>query len=96
MTDNTNASLNDAELNNVAGGSSSSNVDVVNANGQVVGYYNPSEVGIYFWPCPYCGKPMHVGKLYAKYCDPCDQFFYAGYSTKAYDGTGSQLKAESL
>ena len=97
MTDNANEALNDSELTDVAGGiSTATHTDIINANGDVVGDYYVNTGVIKYWPCPKCGKPMHKGKMFAKYCDPCDDYYYMEYDVKQYSGTVEQLKAESL
>ena len=96
MTDNTNASMNDAELNDVAGGKFDDYyITIYNSKGQAVGNIFTGDGILKYWPCIYCGKPMHQGKLGAMFCDPCDNWLWS-YDEKEYSGTEDQLKAESL
>ena len=101
MTDNANTQINDAQLNDVAGGMDMSDIvygkseEIVNARGQVVGKHVIETGVVLYWPCKKCGKPMHKGTMAARYCDPCDDWFLTYTETK-YNGTVEELKAASL
>ena len=101
MTDNASTQINDAQLNDVAGGFDVSDIvpgkteEIVNAHGQVVGKRVIETGVILYWPCKKCGRPLHNGKWDAKYCDPCNDWFLPFNATK-YNGTAEELKAASL
>lgn len=69
--------LSDGNMEKVSGGRKT-----YNQKGQQIGdttwhwvgsMWNHYQVESYtYYPCPKCGKPMHVGTLGWYYCDPCD------------------------
>ena len=64
----------DQKLEQVAGGAKDENHGYVrDKKGRIIGEGTwDGSWSFVYWPCPKCGKPMHLGTLNWYYCDPCD------------------------
>ena len=96
-TPNTNASTNaldDAELQEIAGGSRSDESTIYDKQGREIGYYAVTFVitdHIYYWQCSHCGGPVHAsGSFY--FCDKCDDWWLSRAPHRWY-GTKEELIA---
>ena len=81
--------LADDELENVNGG-----ISVYDKKGRYVGFTGKElfgDVYVCYYPCPKCGRPMHVGKFNFYYCDPCD-YWTTSCRTEGFDGTAEEFK----
>lgn len=97
MNENKMNSLNERELENVAGAVADPvGAPIRNAKGDEVGRYNTiKDKTILYDPCPRCKKPMHRGTFNWLYCDPCNYKDVSGPSS-VWHGTAEELAAASL
>ena len=83
--------LSDVNLNKAAGGGQLYGRYIYSNKGDKIGMFY-SHKGLYYYPCPKCGKPMHEGTLGNMYCDPCD-YWKMTVSLQRWNGTEGELIA---